>query len=171
MQARMATIRKRRRIAPSCARSATRRRWFWKEESRSRRSLFSRPSSSGTAMPAAISGWTMASCRKLPAASPGREKSFPLVIKTLLSGTRNDDERGKSARAGEQSRSGFLRQDQPAAQRCRRQLTAKGAKDAKEQKPSHRRGSQRTQRNHRVFFASVRHPFRLILKKSFQGII
>jgi hypothetical protein len=38
-------------------------------------------------MPAAISGWMRASRRKLPAASPGREKSFPPLLKN---GTRND---------------------------------------------------------------------------------
>jgi hypothetical protein len=40
-------------------------------------------SSSGAAMPAVINRWMRASCRKFPAASPGREKSFPHVMGTL----------------------------------------------------------------------------------------
>src|SRR5882724_8382471 len=50
------------------------------------------PSSSGAAMPAAISGWTMASRRKLPAANPGRERNFPVTRAPLKSGTRNDEQ-------------------------------------------------------------------------------
>src|SRR6478609_9330916 len=44
-------------------------------------------------MPAAISGRTMASCRRLPAASPGRERNFLPVMKTLLKNRSRNDER------------------------------------------------------------------------------